>query len=53
VREGRVAIADGNLFFNRAGMTMSGTAAIAAEILHGVTSGDPSEGVHWRWMDAA
>ncbi|SRR5260370_11106445 len=50
VREGRVAFADGNLFFNRSGMTISQTAEIIAEILHGVTFDAASEGVHWRWM---
>ena len=50
VREGRVAFADGNLFFNRSGMTISKTAEIIAEILHGVTFDRPAEDVHWRWM---
>jgi iron complex transport system substrate-binding protein len=49
VRGGKVAFADGNLFFNRSGMTISQTAEILAEILHGVTFGAPTEGVHWRW----
>lgn len=52
VREGKVAFADGNLFFNRSGMTISQTAEIIAEILHGVTFGTPTEGVHWRWSTA-
>ena len=50
VRKGRVAFADGNLFFNRSGMTISQTAEIIAEILHGVTFEVPTENVHWRWM---
>jgi iron complex transport system substrate-binding protein len=50
VRRGRVALADGNLFFNRSGMTASRTAEIIAEILHGVCSGAPAEGVYWRWL---
>jgi iron complex transport system substrate-binding protein len=50
VRTGRVAFADGNLFFNRSGMTVSRTAEIIAEILHGVGFGAPAEGVHWRWI---
>jgi len=50
VQEDRVAFADGNLFFNRSGMTISQTAEIIAEILHGVTFDDPTEGVHWQWM---
>lgn len=49
VQAGRVAFADGNLFFNRSGMTVSQTAEIIAEILHGVTFGPATEGVHWRW----
>jgi iron complex transport system substrate-binding protein len=47
VREGRVALADGNLFFNRAGMTMAPTAALVAEILHDV--GSAYRG-YWRWL---
>jgi hypothetical protein len=50
VRQGNVAFADGNLFFNRSGMTISQTAEIIAEILHGVTFGQPAEGAHWRWV---
>ena len=50
VRAGRVAFADGNLFFNRSGMTISQTAEIIAEILHGVTFDAANEGNHWRWM---
>ena len=48
VRAGRVAFADGNLFFNRSGMTISQTAEIIAEILHGVKFDAPAEGIHWR-----
>jgi iron complex transport system substrate-binding protein len=44
VREGKVAFADGNLFFNRSGMTVSQTAEILAEILHGVDYGHSR---HW------
>ena len=51
VRAGKVAFADGNLFFNRSGMTISQTAEILAEMLHGVTFGAPTEGVHWCWID--
>jgi hypothetical protein len=50
VRTGKVAFADGNLFFNRSGMTTVQTAEIIAEILHGVTFDAPTEGTHWRWM---
>ena len=50
VRSGKVAFADGNLFFNRSGMTISQT----AEILHGGAFGEPTRGRHWRWIgDAA
>jgi iron complex transport system substrate-binding protein len=52
VRAGRVAFADGNLFFNRSGMTISRTAEILAEMLHGVTFGERTEGVHWCWIDS-
>jgi iron complex transport system substrate-binding protein len=48
VRNGNVAFADGNLFFNRSGMTISQTAEIIAEILHGFSFGRPTEGIHWR-----
>jgi len=51
VRTGKVAFADGNLFFNRSGMTVSQTAEILAEMLHGETFGAPAEGIHWCWMD--
>jgi iron complex transport system substrate-binding protein len=47
---GKVALADGNLFFNRSGMTVSRTAEILAEILHGEIFGTPEEGLHWQWM---
>jgi iron complex transport system substrate-binding protein len=49
VRAGRVAFADGNRFFNRSGMTVSQTAEILAEMLHGEVFGAPAEGVHWCW----
>ncbi len=49
VRAGTVAFADGNLFFNRSGMTIAATAEILAEILHGVVLDRPAENVHWRW----
>ena len=51
VRKGHVAFADGNLFFNRSGMTISQTAEIIAEILHGVSSGGTA-GLHWREIEA-
>ncbi len=45
VREGKVAFADGNRFFNRSGMTVSQTAEIIAEILHGVARPAPVRAV--------
>jgi iron complex transport system substrate-binding protein len=51
VRTGKVAFADGNLFFNRSGMTISQTAEIIAEILHGVTFAESTKGVYWQWAD--
>ncbi len=50
VRESKVAFADGNLFFNRSGMTVTATAEIVAEMLHGVVFGAKTEGMHWRWV---
>jgi iron complex transport system substrate-binding protein len=49
VRTGRVAFADGNLYFNRAGITIARTAEILAEILHGVETDGLTEGPCWRW----
>ena len=49
VKAGKVAYADGNLYFNRSGMTVVRTAEILAEILHGEFFGEHSEGVAWRW----
>jgi iron complex transport system substrate-binding protein len=49
VRTGRVAFADGNLYFNRAGITIARTAEILAEILHGVETNGLTEGRCWRW----
>lgn len=53
VREAKVAFADGNLFFNRSGMTIVRTAEILAEILHGLRSGDATEGRHWFSITSA
>jgi iron complex transport system substrate-binding protein len=50
VRNGNVAFADGNLFFNRSGITISQSAEILAEILHGVSSGASTEDLYWRRM---
>jgi len=52
VQNGKVAFADGNRFFNRSGMSVSQTAEIIAEILHGVSFGEKTEGIHWRWSEA-
>ncbi|HVR22032.1 MAG TPA: ABC transporter substrate-binding protein [Candidatus Polarisedimenticolia bacterium] len=52
VRNGNVAFADGNLFFNRSGMTVSQTAEIIAEILHGVSFGGRTEAVSWRRVES-
>ena len=49
VQAGKVAFADGNLFFNRSGMTVTPTAEIIAEILHGEVFEASTEGTHWRW----
>ena len=51
VREGKLVFADGNLFFNRSGMTVSRTAEIIAEILHGISFVAPeveTYGESWR-----
>ena len=52
VREGKVVFADGNLFFNRSGITVSRTAEIIAEILHGISfavpAGETYGGESWR-----
>ncbi len=47
VRNGNLIFADGNLFFNRSGMTISPTAEIIAEMLHGVILSSKTEGLHW------
>ena len=52
VQRGRVAIADGNRYFNRSGMTVVETAEILAEMLHGVVVDGQTEGRHWRWLCA-
>jgi iron complex transport system substrate-binding protein len=49
VRNGNVAFADGNLFFNRSGMTVARTAEIIAEVLHGISFGEKTEGIYWCW----
>jgi iron complex transport system substrate-binding protein len=52
VRRGNVAFADGNLFFNRSGMTLCQTAEIIAEILHSVPFGVGTEGVSWQRIES-
>ncbi|HEY1896061.1 MAG TPA: ABC transporter substrate-binding protein [Terracidiphilus sp.] len=47
VRKGNVFFADGNLYFNRSGMTISATAEIIAEILHGPVFAETREGRSW------
>jgi len=47
VRTGNLIFADGNMLFNRSGMTVFRTAELIAEVLHGITFGDKTEGVHW------
>jgi iron complex transport system substrate-binding protein len=51
VRDRKVVFADGNLFFNRSGMTAVRTAELLAEIFHGLISGERTEGRHWIWSD--
>jgi iron complex transport system substrate-binding protein len=48
VRTGRVALADGNLYFNRSGTTIVETVEIIAEILHGHGSGDKRRAGAWQ-----
>jgi iron complex transport system substrate-binding protein len=45
VRQGQVALADGNTYFNRSGTTIVQTVEILAEILHGYPAG--REGKAW------
>jgi iron complex transport system substrate-binding protein len=52
VRKGNLVFADGNLFFNRSGMTISQTAEIIAEIMHGISFGGTSS-AHWRRLQTA
>lgn len=47
-----VAYADGNVYFNRSGMTTVRTAEILGELLHGEVFGERSEGRAWQWMSA-
>ena len=52
VRLGNVAFADGNLFFNRSGMTIAQTAEIIAEILHGLPVSAGTDPMPWRWIES-
>jgi iron complex transport system substrate-binding protein len=49
VREGHVAYADGNRYFNRSGTTVVQTVEILAEILHGVTLEQTHRGQAWQY----
>jgi iron complex transport system substrate-binding protein len=48
VRAGRVAVADGNLYFNRSGTTIVETVEIIAEILHGYRGAEKRHAGAWR-----
>jgi iron complex transport system substrate-binding protein len=48
VKEGRVAFADGNKYFNRSGTTIVETVEILAEILHGYQSPSGRHSEAWR-----
>ena len=48
VRDGRVYIADGNLYFNRSGPTLFETVDVLAEILHPAAFPPRHEGTSWR-----
>ncbi len=52
VRHGHVVFADGNLFFNRSGMTIASSAEILAEIIH-PENGDRASFRHRAWSAAA
>jgi iron complex transport system substrate-binding protein len=49
VRSGRVAIADGNLHFNRSGPSILATIDVLAEILHPAVFPPRHAGQAWRW----
>jgi iron complex transport system substrate-binding protein len=49
VKEGRVAIADGNRYFNRSGTTVVETAEILADILHDTRMFSGGAGA-WEWF---
>jgi len=53
IQEGKVFLADGNLYFNRSGITVVNTAEIIADILHGTSFYAPPEGVtYWQSLPA-
>jgi iron complex transport system substrate-binding protein len=49
VRAGRVAVADGNKYFNRSGVTIADTAEILVEILHPDLAEARWLGTAWLW----
>jgi iron complex transport system substrate-binding protein len=51
VREGKVAIADGNFYFNRPGPRLVESAEILAEVAHGSRINYGHRGVSWEWLD--
>ena len=51
VKEGKVALADGNKYFNRSGMTVTQTAEILAEMIHGEVLRSATQGTDWVWME--
>lgn len=53
VQEGNVVFADGNRLFNRSGMTVTETAEVLAEILHGVEPNKAGGDTYWRWYTNA
>lgn len=50
VRHGRVAMVDGNRYFNRPGPRLADSAEILAEILHPATFDFGHKGDGWRWL---
>jgi iron complex transport system substrate-binding protein len=50
VRNGRVALADGNKYFNRSGTTIVETVEIIAEIVHEYFAGESRQGVAWTML---
>ena len=51
VRDGKVVLADGNMYFNRSGTTIVETVAILAEMMHGYPAGSAA-GPGWHTPDA-